>query len=287
MTTQHLSLAGKTCMVTGPTSGIGFETAAALAALGAHVVLACRDVNRGEESRRAIAARAVPGTCEVMHLDLASRASIRSFANAFMQSGSPLDVLVNNAAIILMRRETTQDGIEKQFGVNHLGPFLLTLLLLDRIKATPHARIVNVASTVHHNATLDFGDLQSEKSYSAMQAYSRSKLGNVMFTYALARRLNGTGVTANCLHPGVVRSHITRDIPAFLQPLVRASGAFMLSPARGAQTSVYLASSPDVDGVTGKYFVKCREVPSSAASQDINAQERLWQISAELTGLTA
>jgi NAD(P)-dependent dehydrogenase (short-subunit alcohol dehydrogenase family) len=286
MSQSLAKLNGKVCVVTGATSGIGLETARALARLGADIVLACRDTARGEQARRKIA-RNDAGAVSVMPLDLASQKSTRAFADAFRSRHRRLDILVNNAAIVPARRETTEDGIEKQFGVNHLGPFLLTMSLLDVIRASAPSRIINVSSTVHHGATIAFDDLQSTRNYGAMKAYGQSKLANVMFTYALARRLVGGRVSANCLHPGVVRTRITRDFPALLQPMVLASGVFMLSPARGARTSVYLAASPDVQHVSGKYFVKCREAPSSTLSQNVDAQERLWDISAELSGVDA
>ncbi len=277
------NLEGKTCVITGATSGIGLATARSLVNQGAHVVLACRDAARGEKARSEITGAGSAGRVEVMPLDLASQRSIRAFADTFRAKHNRLDVLVNNAAIVPLRRETTADGFEMQFGVNHLGPFLLTHVLLDALRAAAPSRIVTVASTVHHGATLDFDDLQSEKRYRVMDVYGRSKLANVMFTYALARRLEGSRVTSNCLHPGVVRSRITRDLPTLLQPLVRVAGAFMLSPESGARTSAYLAASRDVDGVTGKYFDKCREARSSRVSHDVDAQERLWTLSEEMT----
>jgi NAD(P)-dependent dehydrogenase (short-subunit alcohol dehydrogenase family) len=273
----------KTCVVTGGTSGIGLETARALVERGAHVVLGCREKGRGDRACGAISAKG-NGNVEVMLLDLASQRSIREFADAYRTKFGRLDVLVNNAAIVPVRRETTEDGFEMQFGVNHLGPFLLTSLLLGCLRASPAARIVTVASTVHHGATIRFDDLQSERRYKVMEAYGQSKLANVMFTYALARRLAGGSVTANCLHPGVVRTRITRDAPLFVQPLVRLAGAFMLSPVSGAQTSVFLAASDEARGFSGKYFVKCRESRSSTLSHDVAAQETLWKLSEEMTG---
>lgn len=285
MTMRKPDLTGKTCIVTGPTAGIGFETAAALAGMGADLVLACRDAARGEDARRRIVARGAMGRLEVMELDLASQRNIRAFAGAFLSRFERLDVLVNNAGLIPLRRKTTTDGFEMQFGVNYLGPFALTLLLIDAMKASPGSRVVNVSSVIHRRAVILFDDLQSETQYGTLKAYGQSKLGNVMFTYALARRLEGSGVRANCLHPGVVRSQITRDLPRVLHPMAKVGSLFLTSPARGARTSVHLAASPDVAGVSGQYFVKCKPARSSERSHDVDAQERLWGISAEMTGI--
>ena len=219
-----------------------------------------------------------------MIADLASMESIRKFAADFLDTHERLDVLINNAAIMPTSRTETSDGFETQFGVNHLAPFLLTHLLLDLLKASAPSRIVTVSSTLHHKATLDFDDLQYEHNkYRAMQAYGRSKLANVLFTYELARRLKGTGVTANCLHPGVVRTGLMRDLPLFLQPLLKVAGLLMLSPDRGARTSVHVATSPELEGVTGEYFDQCAVARSSSASHDAQSGARLWEISAELT----
>lgn len=287
MGTNGADMTGKVCIVTGANSGIGLETAAGLAERGATVLMACRSQDRANAAKAEIDARGYPGATDVMLVDLGSMQSIRDFAEAFNQKYDRLDVLVNNAAIVPKQRELTADGFEKQFGVNHLAYFLLTHLLLERLKQSAPSRIVNVASTVHQSATMNFDDLQMENGYSMIKAYGQCKLANVMFTYALARRLDGSRVTANCLHPGGVSTNIFRDAPLWLKPLFFLGRAFMLSPKRGARTSVYLASSPEVEGVTGKYFAKCKEAKSSALSHDRDAQERLWTISAELTGVGA
>lgn len=283
MATQGTDMSGKVCIVTGANSGIGLETAAGIAERGATVVMACRSRERAEAAQKEIESRGYAGATDVMLVDMASFDSIRAFADAFKQKYDRLDVLVNNAAIVPKSRELTQDGIEKQFGVNHLAYFLLTHLLLDQLKESAPSRIVNVASTVHQSATINFEDLQAENGYSFIKAYGQSKLANVMFTYELARRLEGTDVTANCLHPGGVSTNIFRDASLFLKPILFVGRAFLKGPKRGAKTSVYLATSPEVEGVTGKYFVNCKEAKSSALSHDRDAQQRLWDISARLT----
>ena len=190
-------------------------------------------------------------------------------------------MLVNNAGLVLTRRTVTEDGLETTFAVNHLGYFLLTSLLLDLIKQSAPARIVNVASTAHHSGTIDFNDLQGERSYGAMRAYSQSKLANILFTYELARRLEGSKVTANCLHPGVIGTNIFRSVPG----LGAMAKLFLKSPKKGAETSIYLATSPDVAKVTGKYFDDKRLARSSPESNDAAVAQRLWQVSEQLTKL--
>jgi len=284
-------MSGKTCIVTGANTGIGMETAAALVDKGATVVLACRDADKAESARREIAARGGRGSAVTMPLDLASQRSIRDFARDFQHRYPRLDVLVNNAGVMPGKRSLSADGFEMIFGVNHLGPYLLTRLLLDSLKRTGPSRIVVVASAMHHRGRLDFANLQSEKRFGPMAVYSNSKLANVMFTHALARRLAGSGVTVNALHPGVVSTNIIRkqiaEFPRFLQPLGAPAMLLMITPEKGARTSVYLASSPEVDGVSGRYFVKSRPAKASKRSHDIDAQERLWEISARMTSLEA
>ncbi len=210
------------------------------------------------------------GNVELMLADFGSFASTRQLATDFKAKHERLDVLVNNAGAIMTSRGQTVDGFETTFGVNHLGYFLLTNLLLDTVKASTPARIVNVSSNAHTRREMDFDDLNSTGKYSAMTAYSRSKLANVLFTYELARRLQGTGVTANCLHPGVVRSGFGKNNAGLVRVAFQAfqivARPWLLSPEKGAATSIYLASSPEVEGITGKYFADCRERPSSPAS---------------------
>jgi NAD(P)-dependent dehydrogenase (short-subunit alcohol dehydrogenase family) len=276
---------GRTCMITGATSGIGRETAIALARMGATLVLVCRDARRGEETLGEIAARTGSRDASVMLADLSSQAAVRRVAAEFLATGRPLHVLINNAGIVSLKRRLTADGIEEVFAVNHLAYFLLTNLLLSRLKESAPARIVNVASDAHRYGAIDFEDLQGEKSYRTMRIYGRSKLANILFTTELARRLEGTGVTVNCLHPGAVATRLGHNNGAFARVLTRLLAPFFRSPESGAATSIHLASSPAVEGLTGKYFVDCREARPSAAARDRTTAERLWKVSVELTGL--
>jgi NAD(P)-dependent dehydrogenase (short-subunit alcohol dehydrogenase family) len=278
-------LSGKTCIVTGASSGIGKETATALAAMGARVVMVCRDAGRAEAARAEIAHEAASDDIDVLIADLSSQEQIRSLAAQINGRYEKIDVLVNNAGAINTVRTTTIDGIETTFAVNHLAYFTLTNLLLDRIRASGAGRVVNVSSGAHVGARMDFDDLQGARRYGAMRAYGQSKLANVLFTYELARRLEGSGVTANCLHPGVVATGFGHNNPGWLKLGVTIMRPFVLDAQRGAETSIYLAASPEVRGVTGKYFEKCKEVRSSPASYDTAAAARLWEISKEMTGV--
>lgn len=275
---------GKVCMVTGSNSGIGKATALGLAEKGATVVMVCRNAESGKAAIDEIRTKSGNSDITLMLTDLASQESIRQLARNFVNKYQNLHVLVNNAGVLLGSRSVTADGIETTFAVNHLAYFMLTSLLLDRLKASAPARIVNVSSSAHGRGHIDFNDLQGEKRYTSFGAYSQSKLANVLFTYALAKRLQGSGVTANCLHPGVVATGLWRSAGA-LGAIMKISSPFMLSPEKGARTCVYLSSSPDVDGISGKYFGKETVVRSSSESYDESVQERLWKISAELTGL--
>jgi len=280
-------MTGKTVVVTGGNSGIGFETAAALARAGGRLVITVRDGARGAAAVSAIRARTGNENVDAVVFDLGSMASVRQGAADILGRCDRIDVLVNNAGLVLTERRETVDGLEGTFAVNHLGPFLLTRLLLDRIVGSAPARIVNVASTAHKGARhgLDFDDLQSTRRYGGMQAYSKSKLANIYFTTELARRLDGTGVTVNCLHPGTVATGYGRDGDAsgFLAFGVKVIKPFILTAEQGARTSVFLASSPDVAGVTGQYFAKCRARTPSAAARDSAAAARLWEASEQLT----
>jgi NAD(P)-dependent dehydrogenase (short-subunit alcohol dehydrogenase family) len=279
-------MTGKTVVITGANAGIGLETAVALAKAGAKTLITARDRVRGEAAVADIRVRSSHDDVDVVVFDLASLASIRDGAAAILQQCSRIDVLVNNAGLVLSDRRETADGFEETFCVNHLGPFALTELLLERIKQSAPARIVNVASTAHQGARkgLDFDDLQSTRGYSGMQVYSKSKLANIYFTTELARRLEGTGVTVNCLHPGTVATGFARDGDAsgILAFGIKVIKPFILSAAQGARTSIYLASSPEVAGVTGEYFVKCRVRKPSRVAQDDEAARRLWKRSEEL-----
>ena len=273
-------------MITGASSGIGRATAMELARQGATLVLVCRDRGRGEATVAAIQQQTGNRNVTLLLADLSSQQSIRQLAHDFLASGRPLHVLVNNAGIVNLQRTLTVDGIEAVFAVNHLAYFLLTHLLLDRLKASAPARIVNVASEAHRFGRIDFDNLQGERRFRSMKIYGQSKLENIMFTYALARRLEGSGVTVNCLHPGGVATGLGTNNGAWAQALIRLIRPFMRTPESGAATSIYLASSPQVDSVSGRYFAKCKARRSSKISYDDTAQRRLWELSAHLTGIT-
>jgi NAD(P)-dependent dehydrogenase (short-subunit alcohol dehydrogenase family) len=284
--TQKGSLAGKTVLVTGATTGIGKMTALGLARLGPTLVIVGRDPARAEAARAELATASGNPKIEILLADLSSQASIRKLALDFQAKHEQLHVLVNNAGAIRMERSVTVDGVESTFAVNHLAYFLLVNLLLDVLKKSAPARIVNVSSQVHVRGKLDFADLNHEKSYKGFQVYSDSKLANVYFTYELARRLEGTGVTVNCLHPGVVASNFGQgDGTGWLRFAVKLAKPFFITPADGAKTSIYLASSPEVEGVTGKYFDKCKPAESSRRSHDPAVAQQLWSVSEQLTGL--
>jgi len=279
-------MTGRVCVITGATRGIGRATAAGLAELGASVVLVCRRLEDGKLVARELAEnhRAAP-PAEVVQVDLSSQRSIREGADAIRRHHQRLHVLVNNAGVIPEQRETTVDGLELQFAVNHLAYFLLTNLLLDLLIDGTPSRIVNVASGAHQGGVLDFSDLQSERRYDPVRVYGRTKLANVLFTYELARRLQPTGVTANCLHPGVVATKLLSDfmnLPLVAGAIPRSFGG---SLDKGSHASVHLAASPELEGVTGRYFVGEREDRSSPVSYDEALQRRLWDESARLTAL--
>jgi NAD(P)-dependent dehydrogenase (short-subunit alcohol dehydrogenase family) len=280
------AMAGKLVLITGGNTGIGKETAVALAGMGAHVVFTARDAQKGQDALAEIATRSGRDDVEVMALDLASLASVRAFAAAFAEGHGELDVLVNNAGLVLGSRTETEDGYETTFQVNHLGHFLLTQLLRPQLVAGSPARVVNVSSDAHKQARrgLDFDDLQSERSYRSFPVYGKTKLANILFTRELARRWDDTGVTTNALHPGFVASRFGRDgdtgwLGSLALPL---SKPFALTPEQGAQTSVYVASAPELDGVTGGYWVKSAPASPTKAAQDDDAARRLWEVSEQL-----
>jgi NAD(P)-dependent dehydrogenase (short-subunit alcohol dehydrogenase family) len=276
---------GRVCVVTGATSGVGKAAAIALARRGAAMVLVGRDPARAAAALTDVRAASPTGAGELFLADLSSQRSIRELATEIRARYPALHVLVNNAGGIWYRRDVTVDGLERTFATNHLAYFLLTDLLLDALHAGAPARIVSVSSDAHFGATLDFDDLQGERRYDGWLAYKRSKLANILFTSALADRLAGSGVTANALHPGVVNTGIARKGSPLFRLGFRIAAPFMLTPARGAETIVYLASSPEVDGVSGGYFQKCRQKEPSAPARDPHARRRLWDVSAALTGL--
>jgi NAD(P)-dependent dehydrogenase (short-subunit alcohol dehydrogenase family) len=281
-------MTGKNILVTGGTGGIGKATAAGLAALGARVGITGRDATRTEAAAADIRAASGNPAVDVYTADMSSQAEVRRLAGEVLDAYPRLDVLVNNVGGFWAHRHVTADGLEHTFALNHLGPFLLTHLLLDRLTASAPARVVTVSSGAHATGRIDFDDLHGSAAYSGQRAYNASKLANVMFTYELARRTEGTGVTATVLHPGVVRTSFgAEDQAAFfkvMQPLVRP---FLKTPAAGAATSIYLASSLEVDGVTGRYFANRKPKTSNKDSYDTAAAARLWQVSAQLVGLTA
>jgi retinol dehydrogenase 12 len=275
---------GKICLITGASLGIGRETALGLARRGAQVVIMGRNADRIHAAVEQIGRDAGTERVAFLLADLSSQAEVRRVAREFKDKYSRLHVLVNNAGAIFTRRETTTEGFERTWALNHLSYFLLTQELLELLKASAPARIVNVASTMHTGGVIDFDDLQGEKSYGGIRAYSQSKLANVLFTYALARRLEGTGITANCLHPGGVATGFGQNTPGALKLLLRLAKPFLITAEQGAATSIYLASSADVEGVSGIYFAKCKPAHSSAVSHDEVLQERLWELSLRQIG---
>jgi NAD(P)-dependent dehydrogenase (short-subunit alcohol dehydrogenase family) len=279
-------MTGRICVVTGANRGIGRATAVALAERGASLILVCRRSEDGERVSRDIAAKGRPAP-DVVGADLSSQASIRQAASEIQARYPRLHVLINNAGIIPRRRELTVDGLEMQFAVNHLAYFLLTNLLLPQLRAGVPSRIVNVSSGAHFHTSLDFADLQSERGYQPKEVYCRTKLANVLFTYELARRLGAVGVTVNCLTPGVVATRMLADYMGVPRSGSGIDSTFGASPEEGAQTSVYLAVSPELEGVTGKYFEEMRPAPSSRESHDAAAARRLWEVSERLGGLSS
>jgi len=275
---------GKVVLVTGASSGIGRATAVELARRGARLLLVGRNPERCDAALAEVRA-AAGDDCRMIATDLASLAAIRALADEVSAVTDRIDVLVNNAATFVTHRTTTVDGFETTFAVNHLAYFLLTGLLLPLLRRSPAARIVSVASNGHRMAGVDLDDLQSERSYSTFRVYGQSKTANILWNRELARRLEGTGMTANCLHPGGVRSNLGTGNGPVLDRLQRIITRFMKSPEKGARTSVYLATSPEVEGVTGRYFVNCREKQPAPHATDPDTARRLWGISEELVGL--
>ena len=278
-------MAGRVCMVTGANSGIGKATAMGLAEMGATVILVCRSKEKGEAALSEMREKSGNNSLDLMLADMSSMQSVRQLASEFRRKYDRLHVLVNNAGLFMFTRTTTGDRLETTFEVDYLSHFLLTGLLIDLLKATAPSRLVEVSSIAHYNGHIDFDDLQGEKGYGGWKAYSQAKLAQVLFTYELARRLKGTGVTANCLHPGAVATNIwSRPLgrAGFIMKLLRL---FMMGPEGGAKTPIYLASSPDVEGVSGKYFTNKKEKESSKESNDEQVARRLWLVSEDLTGL--
>lgn len=273
-------------LVTGATAGIGQATALALAAQGLAVIVAGRNQEKAERTVQEIRSQTGSEAVQYVLGDFGDLDQVRTLAAAVRARTDRLDVLINNAGVFYNRRHDTPYGVEKTFLINHLAPFLLTHLLLDTLRQSAPARIVNVTSEAHQNGALDLDDLAFERGFMGFKAYARSKLAVVLFTYELARRLEGTGVTVNALHPGHVATDMFKDDFGWLGPIVkRVMGWFAESPETAAQRAVYLATSSQVEGVTGRYYVNGQETESAAASDDRELAQRLWKVSQELTGL--
>lgn len=275
---------GSICVITGASAGIGKATATEMARLGARVVMVCRNRERGRKALVEICHASGSSSVDLLLADLSVQAEVRALASRIASDYPQVDVLINNAGLFRWKRELTADGLEMTFAVNHLAYFLLTLSLLDTLRESAPSRIINVSSAAHRGATMDFGDLQGENKFRGFRAYRRSKLANLMFTYELARRLESTGVTTNAVHPGMVASRFGRPGNGLFSVLFRAAAPLMRSPEEGARTTIYLASSPDLDGVNGGYFVNEKQIESSTASHDTEAAQRLWSESLALTG---
>jgi NAD(P)-dependent dehydrogenase (short-subunit alcohol dehydrogenase family) len=278
---------GKTVVITGGTSGIGEVAALHLAGQGARIVLIARDPARGEATLAKLRS-ANPAAQHAAHYgDLSVIADTKRVAQAVAGSETRIDVLINNAGAVFLSRKVSADGLEMTFATNHMAYFVVTNILLDRLKATPGARIVSTASDAHKSGKLDFDDLQSEKSYSSFRCYGTSKLCNILFTRELARRLEGSGVTANCQHPGFVGTRFGQNNASniFLKVLARTIMSFGLSPEQGAKTIIHLASSPEVATISGEYFYKCKVAVANDAAMDDGNARRLWQVSAKIAGV--
>ncbi|HUC68191.1 MAG TPA: SDR family oxidoreductase [Stellaceae bacterium] len=280
------AMAGKLCVVTGATSGIGLVAAERLAAAGARLILVGRDKARGEAARTRIQRHAPGAQLTLRYADLSLVAEMNRLAAEIAAAEPRIDVLINNAGAMFTSRSVTADGLERTFALNHMAYFVLASRLRGALATAAPARIVNVASEAHRGNVLDFADLQSARGYRGFRVYGRSKLANILFTRELARRLEGSGITANCLHPGFVASRFGDNNPGLPRLGIGiAKRFFALSPEQGAETVVYLAASPEVAGVTGGYFDKCRVRLPSAQAQDDAAARRLWEESAKLAGL--
>lgn len=278
------SMKGKICVVTGSNSGIGKETALRLAQLGAHIIMLCRDKSRGEEAQFEIINESGNKSIDLMLADLSSQQSIRQFVSEYQKKYDKLNVLINNAGVNLSKRYETVDGIERVFAINTLAPFLLSNLLIKTLKNSIPSRIINVASSVQCRS-INFDKLQSKKFFRSWKAYSRSKTALILITYEFARRLNGSGITVNCLHPGFTNTNITRTYRGIIKFFTKIIFSFAKSPEEGAETSIYLASSPEVEGVSGKYFINKREAKSKDITYDTSVAKKLWDVCANLTNL--
>lgn len=283
MNNEKKNMIGKNVLITGANSGIGKETAIALARKGAQIIMLCRNEEKSKNAINEIKERANTEQVDLIIADLSNQDSIFSAVTQFKQKYDHLDVLINNAGSILRNRKETLEGYEMTFAVNHLGHFIMTLLLLDTLIKSSPSRIINVSSAAHRFGKINFENINLEGSYSSFRAYSNSKLANVLFTYELARRLEGLGVTVNALHPGTVNSNFGRgQFSKILTPFMALSTLFMINPEKGAETSVYLASSDEVKDISGKYFKKCKAIKSSKESYDKENQIKLWKLSLEM-----
>lgn len=273
-------------LITGGSAGMGKAAAIELAKTSATVVILCRSKEKGEKALIDIKNESKNNNLDLFICDLGNMASIRKFVEDFKKKYKKLNVLINNAGVILPGRHETSDGLELQFGVNHLGPFLLTNLLLETILNSAPSRIVNVASDAHKVGKIHFKDINLKNNYNLIKAYSQSKLANILFTYELSKRLENTGVTVNCLHPGAVATEMgVNRTTGFGTTITKLLKPFFLTPLQGATTAIYLASSDEVQGVTGKYFYKKKPIRSSKLSYDKESSEKLWRLSEEITGL--
>jgi NAD(P)-dependent dehydrogenase (short-subunit alcohol dehydrogenase family) len=272
----------KVCMVTGANSGIGKIVSMEMARMGAHVVMVCRNMESGEQARSEIVKNSGNENVELFLADFRSLKSVRDMASEYKANHKRLHVLLNNIAIIPTKRRVTPDGFEEQFEVNHLSHFLLTHLLLDTIKASAPSRIINTSSGIHVRAKIDFEDLQFESRYNSHRVYGNTKLMNILFTYELARRLRGTRVTANAYTPGFSKTRLDREYSSFMRGMVSLMAK---KPEKGAQTAIYLATSQEVETISGKYFQNKKTIESSQLSYDKEVGSRLWNISEKLTGL--
>lgn len=278
-------MGGKVVLITGGTSGIGKAAATALAAMGARGVIVGSNAQRGEKALAEIQADSRNDSVELMLADLSQQSEVRRFAHEFLERYDRLDVLVNNAGLVRSQRTETADGIETTFAINHLAPFLLTNLLLDRLEETGTSRIITTSSEAQRWGNVDFDDLQSRRKYRGFPVYGMTKLANIMFTRELADRLRGSGVTANCFHPGAVSTNFGQNNSGPMTLFFRVFKPFMRSPEQGADTLIWLASSPEIEGVRGKYYSDRKEIEAKKIASDPDARKRLWTISESLTGL--
>lgn len=281
-----VDLTGKTCLITGGNAGIGKETAKGIAKLGATVILACRNLEKGKRAVQEISQFSGNSNIDVIECNLSQPESIRTFVAKFTAQYSHLHILINNAAGFFYKRQETKEGYELTFATNYLGPFLLTNLLLDIMKVSIPARIINVSSNGQMMAKLTEENIMLQNGYSSIKAYGNSKLALTMFTYELAHRLIGTGIDVNAVHPGEIKTDFgVSNSPWYFKPMHALGGLFKKTPEQGAETSIYLASSPDVEGMTGKYFINCQPKRSTKKSYNIEWQHKIWAIGKKLTGL--